>query len=82
MTERPKGDRARRAGDLFLSESNNCAQSIIRVFADLDEDAESAVIPLGWALGGGLVSEGHVCGTILGAVMVSGADGLRYVPDD
>ena len=77
MAEHSKGDRARRARDLFLTESNNCAQSIIRVFANLDEEAESAIIPLGWALGGGLVSEGHVCGTMLGAVMVLGAK-LRH----
>lgn len=77
MTERSKGDRAKQARDLFLTESNNCAQSIMRAFADLDEDAEAAVIPLGWALGGGLVAQGHVCGTLLGAVMVLGAK-LRY----
>lgn len=49
----------------------------MRAFADLDEDAEAALIPLGWALGGGLVAQGHVCGTLLGAVMVLGAK-LRY----
>jgi len=77
VTEHSKGYRARRARDLFLTESNNCAQSIMRAFADLDEDAEAAVIPLGWALGGGLVAQGHVCGTLLGAVMVLGAK-LRH----
>jgi len=77
VTDHAKSDRARRARDLFLTESNNCAQSIIRAFADLDESAEAAVIPLGWALGGGLVAQGHVCGTLLGAVMVLGAK-LRY----
>jgi C_GCAxxG_C_C family probable redox protein len=78
MTDHSQDERARRARDLFLSEpDNNCAQAIIRVYADLDEDAEAAVTPLGWALGGGLASEGHVCGTLLGAVMVLGAK-LRY----
>jgi C_GCAxxG_C_C family probable redox protein len=73
MSDHSKGDRAKRARDLFLTDSNNCVQAIIRAFADLEKDAEEAVIPLGWALGGGLVSEGHVCGTMLGAVMVLGA---------
>jgi C_GCAxxG_C_C family probable redox protein len=66
-------ERAERARDLFLFDSNNCAQSIFRSFADLDEHAEAAVMPLAWALGGGLASQGHVCGTLLGAVMVLGA---------
>jgi C_GCAxxG_C_C family probable redox protein len=78
VTDHSKDERARRARDLFLSDpDNNCAQSIIRVYADLDEAAEAAVTPLGWALGGGLASEGHICGTLLGAVMVLGAK-LRY----
>ncbi len=77
MTDRPRDDRARQARDLFLTDSNNCAQSIIRVFANLNKEAEAAVIPLGWALGGGLVSQGYICGTILGAVMALGAK-LRY----
>ena len=73
MSTHSQGDRAKRARDLFLTDSNNCVQAIIRAFADLEKNAEEAVIPLGWALGGGLVSEGHVCGTMLGAVMVLGA---------
>jgi C_GCAxxG_C_C family probable redox protein len=80
MTYQSQGDRAKRARDLFLTDSNNCVQAIIRAFADLEKDAEEAVIPLGWALGGGLVSEGHVCGTMLGAVMVLGAK-LRHEYD-
>lgn len=76
--DQPKKDgRAGEARDLFLSSSNNCAQSIIRAFMDLDEQAEGTVIPLAWALGGGLVGQGHVCGTMLGAVMVLGAK-LRH----
>lgn len=77
MSSHSPGDRSKRARDLFLTDSNNCVQAIIRAFADLDEETEEAVMPLGWALGGGLVSEGHVCGTMLGAVMVLGAK-LRH----
>ena len=77
MSTPARGDRSKRARDLFLTDSNNCVQAIIRAFADLDEEVEEAIMPLGWALGGGLVSEGHVCGTMLGAVMVLGAK-LRY----
>ena len=58
MSSHSRGDRSKRARDLFLTDSNNCIQAIIRAFADLDEDAEEAIMPLGWALGGGLVSEG------------------------
>ncbi len=77
MTNHSKGERSKRAKELFLTDSNNCVHAIIRAFADLDEDAEEAVMPLAWALGGGLASEGHVCGTMLGAVMVLGAK-LHY----
>jgi C_GCAxxG_C_C family probable redox protein len=73
VTDHPKGERSNRARELFLTDSNNCVHAIIRAFADLEEDAEQAISPLFWALGGGLVSEGHVCGTMLGAVMVLGA---------
>ncbi len=73
----PEGERAGRARDFFLTDSNNCAQSIIRAFMDLDEDTEAAIIPLSWGLGGGLAGQGHICGTIVGAVMVLGAK-LRH----
>lgn len=62
---------------MFLTNSNNCAQSIIRAFMELDERTEETIIPLAWALGGGLVGQGRVCGTMLGAVMVLGAK-LRH----
>ena len=76
--DKPKKDeRASEARDLFLTNSNNCAQSIIRAYMDLDDTTAETVIPLAWALGGGLVGQGHVCGTMLGAVMVLGAK-LRH----
>jgi C_GCAxxG_C_C family probable redox protein len=73
VTNYLENERAKQARDLFLTDANNCTQAIFRAYADLDEQAEAAVMPLAWALGGGLAGQGHVCGTLLGAVMVLGA---------
>jgi C_GCAxxG_C_C family probable redox protein len=77
MPESIRMDRADRARSEFLKDSTNCTQIFLKVFGDLNEETHRAVLPLGWALGGGLAGQGQVCGALLGALMILGAE-LRF----
>jgi C_GCAxxG_C_C family probable redox protein len=65
------------ARDEFFKSSVNCAQTFFQAFGELNEEAIRSVLPLGWALGGGLAGKRQVCGALLGSLMVLGAE-LRF----
>jgi len=58
----------------YFDAGNNCAEAVLRAFAE-DMEIEDQVVRLGTGFGGGMGRDGDVCGALSGAVM---ALGLRY----
>jgi C_GCAxxG_C_C family probable redox protein len=65
----------------FFDADNNCAEAVLRTFAE-DLEIEATVVPLATGFGGGMGRDGDVCGALSGAIMVLGLRFGRLEGDD
>jgi C_GCAxxG_C_C family probable redox protein len=66
----------------YMKTGFNCAQSIVKAFSALTGTAEDALVRMAAPLGGGIGRNGHVCGALLGAVLILGEVFGNFDPAD
>ena len=56
----------------YMRKGFNCAQSIIKAYANEVEMKEEDAVKMASALGGGVGRNGHICGAVSGAALIIG----------
>jgi len=66
----------------YMKNGLNCAQSIVKAYAARTGIAEDVLVRMASPLGGGVGRNGHVCGALLGAVLILGEASGNTDPAD